>query len=108
MTVRLKQTVKKATNQGVALGVDLRLPTGDERNLLGTGAPIDATFTGSAATNNQTVVYSSSTGIGTAVECVIIIATMLMAAGFALMSGPATDAIIGALPLYDVGRRPLT
>ncbi|HEY9466414.1 MAG TPA: hypothetical protein VIR54_25130 [Vicinamibacterales bacterium] len=36
--VRLKQTVKKATNQGVALGVDLRLPTGDERNLLGTGA----------------------------------------------------------------------
>jgi hypothetical protein len=38
VTVRLKQTVKKATNQGVALGVDLRLPTGDERNLLGTGA----------------------------------------------------------------------
>src|SRR6185436_10737736 len=36
-------------------------------NLLGTGAPIDATFTGNAATNNQTVVYSSSTGIGTAV-----------------------------------------
>ena len=39
VTVRLKQTVKKATRQGVALGIDLRLPTGDERNLLGTGAP---------------------------------------------------------------------
>jgi hypothetical protein len=39
MTVRLKQTVKRAANQGVALGIDLRLPTGDERNLLGTGAP---------------------------------------------------------------------
>jgi hypothetical protein len=39
VTVRLKQTVKKGTKQGVALGIDLRLPTGDERNLLGTGAP---------------------------------------------------------------------
>jgi hypothetical protein len=39
VTVRLKQTVKKGAQQGVALGVDLRLPTGDERNLLGTGAP---------------------------------------------------------------------
>jgi hypothetical protein len=35
-------------------------------NLLGTGAPIDAAFTGNAAVNNQSVVYSSSTGIGTA------------------------------------------
>jgi hypothetical protein len=39
VTVRLKQTVKKGVSQGVALGIDLRLPTGDERNLLGTGAP---------------------------------------------------------------------
>jgi hypothetical protein len=39
VTVRLKQTVRRAARQGVALGVDLRLPTGDERNLLGTGAP---------------------------------------------------------------------
>jgi hypothetical protein len=39
VTVRLKQTVKKAAKQGVAVGIDLRLPTGDERNLLGTGAP---------------------------------------------------------------------
>src|SRR5687767_15644956 len=36
LTVRLKQTVKKAMHQGLALGLDLRLPTGDERNLLGT------------------------------------------------------------------------
>jgi hypothetical protein len=39
VTVRLKQTVKKGTEQGVAVGIDLRLPTGDERNLMGTGAP---------------------------------------------------------------------
>jgi hypothetical protein len=39
VTVRLKGTVRKAARQGVALGIDLRLPTGDERNLLGTGAP---------------------------------------------------------------------
>ena len=36
-------------------------------NLLGTGAPIDATFTGAPATNNQSVVYSASTGTGAAV-----------------------------------------
>jgi hypothetical protein len=39
VTVRLKGTVKRAARQGVALGIDLRLPTGDERDLLGTGAP---------------------------------------------------------------------
>jgi hypothetical protein len=39
VTVRLKQTVRRNSTQGVALGMDLRLPTGDERNLLGTGAP---------------------------------------------------------------------
>jgi hypothetical protein len=39
ITVRLKQTVKRGARQGAALGVDLRLPTGEERNLLGTGAP---------------------------------------------------------------------
>jgi hypothetical protein len=38
ITVRLKQAIKKAQTSGVALGVDMRLPTGDERNLLGTGA----------------------------------------------------------------------
>ncbi|HLG60004.1 MAG TPA: hypothetical protein VI485_31985 [Vicinamibacterales bacterium] len=39
ITVRMKQTIKKGARAGAALGVDLRLPTGDERNLLGTGAP---------------------------------------------------------------------
>jgi len=39
LTVRLKQTIKKSPKNGMALGVDLRLPTGDEKNLLGTGAP---------------------------------------------------------------------
>jgi hypothetical protein len=39
VTVRLKGTLNKGARQGLALGADLRLPTGDERNLLGTGAP---------------------------------------------------------------------
>lgn len=39
VTVRMKGTLSKREHQGLALGVDLRLPTGDERNLLGTGAP---------------------------------------------------------------------
>ncbi|MES2195848.1 MAG: flagellin [Pseudomonadota bacterium] len=36
-------------------------------NLLGTGAPIDGSFTGTAAVNNQSVVYSASTGLGTVI-----------------------------------------
>lgn len=39
VTVRLKQNVNKGSHQGLAVGADLRLPTGDEKNLLGTGAP---------------------------------------------------------------------
>jgi hypothetical protein len=39
ITVRMKQAIKKSPKNGVALGLDLRLPTGDERQLLGTGAP---------------------------------------------------------------------
>ena len=35
-------------------------------NLLGTGAPIDATFVGSAAVNNATPVYSANTVAGAA------------------------------------------
>jgi hypothetical protein len=38
ITVRMKQVVRKGKTGGLAVGVDLRLPTGDERNLLGTGA----------------------------------------------------------------------
>jgi hypothetical protein len=39
IALRLKQTMGKSSRQGMALGLDLRLPTGDETNLLGTGAP---------------------------------------------------------------------
>lgn len=39
VTVRMKRSVKRTEVQGTAIGVDVRLPTGDERNLLGTGAP---------------------------------------------------------------------
>jgi hypothetical protein len=39
LAVRLKQKVGASTRQGMAVGLDLRLPTGDEKNLLGTGAP---------------------------------------------------------------------
>jgi len=38
LMVRVKSTVRKSERSGVALGVDLRLPTGDEMNLLGSGA----------------------------------------------------------------------
>jgi hypothetical protein len=38
LTVRLKTTLSAAARTGAAVGVDLRLPTGDELNLLGTGA----------------------------------------------------------------------
>jgi hypothetical protein len=39
ITVRLKQVVKRSERNGLALALDLRLPIGDERELLGTGAP---------------------------------------------------------------------
>lgn len=39
IAVRLKQTVATADAHAFAFGVDLRLPTGNERDLLGTGAP---------------------------------------------------------------------
>jgi hypothetical protein len=38
LTVRLKATTNSGRRGGVAIGVDTRLPTGDEMNLLGTGA----------------------------------------------------------------------
>jgi len=36
--VRLKGSVLRQSTRGLALGIDLRMPTGDERNLLGAGA----------------------------------------------------------------------
>jgi len=38
LTLRVKQTIRKDGFLGLALGLDLRLPTGDEKNLLGSGA----------------------------------------------------------------------
>ena len=39
LTIRLKGTLWKGSTSGVALGLDLRVPSGDEENLLGAGAP---------------------------------------------------------------------
>lgn len=39
VTFRVKGTVLKGERAGLALGVDVRTPTGDERNFLGAGAP---------------------------------------------------------------------
>lgn len=38
VTLRGKLTVKHSATQGMALGVNVKMPTGDETNLLGTGA----------------------------------------------------------------------
>jgi hypothetical protein len=37
LMVRLKHTVRKGASSGVAVGVDMRIPTGNEMNLLGSG-----------------------------------------------------------------------
>ena len=37
ITVRMKHTLHKAASTGVAVGLDMRIPTGDELNLLGSG-----------------------------------------------------------------------
>ncbi|MGH9200350.1 MAG: hypothetical protein ACRD2A_03840 [Vicinamibacterales bacterium] len=39
VTIRFKQNVRRRDQYGAAVGLDVRLPTGDEHNLLGTGAP---------------------------------------------------------------------
>ncbi len=39
LMVRLKQAVSKRASGGVAMGLDIHMPTGDEMNLLGSGAP---------------------------------------------------------------------
>ena len=50
ITIRMKQVIKKSPRNGIALGLDLRLPTGDENNLLGTGAPAVQPFAAWSAT----------------------------------------------------------
>jgi hypothetical protein len=61
VAVRLKQTIIKSERQGTALGFDLRLPTGDERNLLGTGAAGAQPFVAWSATYGA---FSPHTNIG--------------------------------------------
>ena len=39
LMIRLKQTAYRSPSAGIAVGVDVRVPTGDEMNLLGSGAP---------------------------------------------------------------------
>ena len=39
VTIRLKGTLRELESSGMAIGLDLRIPTGDEKNLLGAGAP---------------------------------------------------------------------
>jgi len=50
ITIRMKQAIKRSPRSGFALGLDLRLPSGDEKNLLGTGAPAVQPFVAWSAT----------------------------------------------------------
>jgi flagellin len=59
----LQTTVGYSTKSNVS--VSINGATAD--NILGTGAAIDATAAGIAETNNQTTVYSTTTGVGTAI-----------------------------------------
>jgi len=59
-TQALQATVGYAAKSSVSVSINGATAS----NLLGTGAPIDATFTGSNQVNNQSVIYSSNTGIG--------------------------------------------
>lgn len=45
LVARVKATVLREGSRALAAGIDFRLPTGDERNLLGSGAPGIRTFT---------------------------------------------------------------
>jgi flagellin-like hook-associated protein FlgL len=62
-TQALQATVGYASKS--SFSVTINGATSD--NLLGTGAPTDASVSGSNVTNNQSVIYSASTGIGAAV-----------------------------------------
>jgi flagellin len=62
-TQALQATVGYSTKSSVS--VNINGATAD--NILGTGAPIDATVNGANEVNNQSVVYTAATGIGTAI-----------------------------------------
>ena len=89
-TQALQATVGYSTKSSV--NVTINGATSD--NLLGTGAPIDATVNGANQVNNQTVIYTAATGIGTAVAATNQTAYVSGAAtlGGQLYSGNATNA----------------
>ncbi len=62
-TQALQATVGYSTKSSVSVNIN----GATAGNLLGTGAPVDATFTGSAVNNNALPVYSANTGTGAAV-----------------------------------------
>ena len=86
----LQATVGYSTKSSV--NVTINGATAD--NLLGTGAPIDGSVNGANEVNNQAVVYSTSTGVGTAIAATNQTAYVSGAAalGGQLFSGTATNA----------------
>src|SRR6195952_554700 len=62
-TQALQATVGYSAKSSVSVNINGATAS----NLLGTGAPIDATFTGAAASNNQAVTYTAATADGTVV-----------------------------------------
>src|SRR5437763_15903549 len=55
------QTLQAAVGYSAKSSVNVTINGATASNLLGTGAPIDATFAGSAAVTNQNVAYTAST-----------------------------------------------
>ena len=89
-TQALQATVGYSTKSSV--NVTINGATSD--NLLGTGAPIDGSVNGANEVNNQTVIYTPQTGVGTAVNATNITAYGNTAAtlGGQLFSGTTTNA----------------
>src|SRR4051794_17928286 len=94
-TQALQATVGYSSKSSVS--VTINGATSD--NLLGTGAPIDASVNGANEVNNQAVVYSASTGVGTAIAGTNQTAFVSAAAtlGGQLYSASATNATGGTL-----------
>src|SRR5437879_12270889 len=61
------QALQTTVGYSAKSNVSVNITGATADNILGTGAPIDATVAGIAETNNQTTVYSATTGVGTAV-----------------------------------------
>src|SRR5882757_3284123 len=89
-TQALQATVGYSTKSSVSVTIN----GATANNLLGTGAPIDGSVNGANEVNNQAVVYSASTGVGTAIAGTNQTAFVSGAAtlGGQLFSGSATNA----------------